>query len=115
MLKDKLEQSYKEKWIMRHNYDYIVILDQGTEDIEDDQKLIILRNALVQWDPTRNNNLKFLKGGYEDFNHLCPWETTQCNTSKPIQDTDSISDVELDPEPEYEKYESNRSLQIIMY
>lgn len=111
-LKNKLDESYKEKWIMRHNYDFIIILDQGTEEIDDDQRLIILRNALLKWDPTHDNSkkLKFLKGGYEDFNHLCPWETTQFEMKKSIDDNEPLSDIELDTETESEESKS-----IILY
>lgn len=107
ILLDKLEEQYKEMWIMRHTYDYIVILDQGTEDIEDDPKLINLKNALLKWDPTRDNSkkVKFLKGGYEDFNHICPWETTQYDVKKSNQDPEPLSDIELDPEPESNQFE----------
>jgi len=86
-----------------------VILDQGTEDIEDDQKLINLRNALLKWDPTNNNSkkVKFLKGGYEDFNHFCPWETTQHDPKKSIKNGEPLSDIELDSEPEYKEHKSN--------
>lgn len=92
----------------RHNYNYIVILDQGTEDIDDDQKLLNLKNALLKWDPTHDNRkkLKFLKGGYEDFNHLCPWNTTQNNIIKSNKYVEPLSDVELDPESEFENLES---------
>jgi len=92
----------------RHTYDYIVILDQGTEDIDDDQRLLNLKNALLKWDPTcdYSKKLKFLKGGYEDFNHLCPWNTTQNSIVKSNKDVEPLSDIELDPEPEYEKLES---------
>lgn len=96
----------------RHTYNYIVILDQGTEDIEDDQKLINLRNALLKWDPMHDNSkkLKFLKGGYEDFNHLCPWETTQHYKTNPNEDVDEpLSDVEIEPEPECQELESSKS------
>lgn len=118
-LKNKLEEPFKEKWIMRHTYDYIVILDQGTEDIEDDQKLINLRNALLKWDPTHDysKKLKFLKGGYEDFNHLCPWETTQyTQKTESNKEVEPLLEDEFDPEPEPEpepNYEikSNKSLQ----
>lgn len=108
-----LEQPYKEKWIMRHNYDYIVILDQGTEDIEEDLKLIHLRNALLRWDQLRDNSkkLKFLKGGYEDFNHLCPWETSQYEETKLNRVIEHLSDVELDdPELECNKSYTNIKL-----
>lgn len=96
---------------MRNSYDYIVILDQGTEDIEDDEKLLHLRKAILKWDQRYDNSkkLKFLKGGYEDFNHLCPWETTQYDTPKSVKDIEPLSDVELDMEPEYEQHESNIS------
>lgn len=118
-LKNKLEQSYREKWIMRHSYDYLVILDQGTEDIEEDPKLINLRNALLKWDPTHDNTkkLKFLKGGYEDFNHLCPWKTTQCVIKKSNEDIEPLSDVELDPvlELKHNEFESNKTLIINLY
>lgn len=108
-LKNILEEPYKEKWIMRKDYDYIVILDQGTEDIEDDDKLIHLRNAILKWDVRHDNSekLKFLKGGYEDFNHLCPWETTQCDKTKLNKDVEPLSDVELDTELENGEPESN--------
>ncbi|XP_050424482.1 ubiquitin carboxyl-terminal hydrolase 8-like isoform X1 [Adelges cooleyi] len=78
-LKNKLLDKYKTKWINRHFYNYIVILDKGTEDIEDDPKLMDLKVALLKWDPTHDNSkkLKFLKGGFEDFCHLCPWKTTE--------------------------------------
>lgn len=106
-IKNKLEESYKEKWMMRHKYDYIVILDQGTEDIDDDQRLIFLRNALLQWDTHDNSKkLKFLKGGYEDFNYLCPWETTQFDMTKSINDNEPLLDVELDTETESEEPKS---------
>lgn len=110
MLTKTIKEPFKEKWMMRHKYDYIVILDQGTEDIEDDPKLINLRNALLKWDITRNNSkkVKFLEGGYEDFNHLCPWETTQHETIKSKIDIEPLSVTELDPKPEYEEPESNK-------
>lgn len=98
--------------MLRHSYDYIVILDQGTEDIEEDKKLIHLRNVLLKWDPPYNNRnkVKFLKGGYEDFSYLCPWETSQSSgITKPNRDVEPLSDVEIDPEPEYEKPESKIS------
>jgi len=109
-LTNKLEEKYKKIWKMRNNYDYIVILDQGTEDIEDDQRLINLRNVLLTWDPTHDNSkkLKFLKGGYEDFNHLCPWETTQYCEIKSNEDIEPLSDVEIEPEPEHQEPKSNR-------
>lgn len=117
-LKTILEEPYKEKWIMRHNYDYIVILDQGTEDIEDDKKLINLRNALLKWDPTHDNSkkVKFLKGGFEDFNHVCPWETSQRdkNDITSNKEIEPLSDVELDPEPEYKDHKSNRFYKMLM-
>lgn len=93
---------------MRYTYDYIVILDQGTEDIEGDTRLINLRNALLKWDPTHDNKkkLKFLKGGYEDFNHLCPWETTQFDMTKLNKNIESLSDLEPESIPVYEKIES---------
>lgn len=87
---------------MRHKYNYIVILDQGTEDIEGDPKLINLRNALLKWDITQDNSkkVKFLKGGYEDFNFICPWETTQHETIKSHGDVEHLSVTEIVPEPE---------------
>lgn len=94
---------FKEKWMMRHSYDYLVILDQGTEVIEEDTKLIILRNILLQWDPPYDNRkkVKFLKGGYEDFSHLCPWEISQSSgITKPKRDVELNSDVVSNPEPE---------------
>lgn len=103
---------FKEKWIMRHSYDYLVILDQGTEVIEDDSKLIILRNILLQWDPPYDNRkkVKFLKGGYEDFSYLYPWEISQSSDiTKPKRDFEPNSDVVLNPEPEYEEPESKIS------
>lgn len=110
MLTNKLEEPFKEIWTNRHNYNYIIILDQGTEDIDDDQRLLNLRSALLKWDPScdYSKKLKFLKGGYEDFNHLCPWETSQNNIIKSNKDVEPLSDVELDPEPEYEEPESNK-------
>jgi len=95
---------------MRHSYDYIVILDQGTEDIEDDQRLIYLRKALLKWDSTRDisKKLKFLKGGYEDFNHFCPWKTTQNYETKSNEDIEPLSDVEIERELEYQEPESKR-------
>ncbi|XP_060851522.1 ubiquitin carboxyl-terminal hydrolase 8-like isoform X3 [Rhopalosiphum padi] len=110
MLTSKLEEPFKDKWTNRHNYNYIVILDQGTEDIDDDQRLLNLRSALLKWDPSCDNSkkLKFLKGGYEDFNHLCPWETSQNNMTKLNNDVGPLSDVELDPEPEYEESENKQ-------
>lgn len=112
ILTNILEEQYKKIWMRRHTYNYIVILDQGTEDIEDDQKLINLRNALLKWDPMHDNSkkLKFLKGGYEDFNHLCPWETTQHYKTNPNEDVDEpLSDVEIEPEPECQELESSKS------
>lgn len=108
-LKNKLEEPYKEKWIMRNTYDYIVILDQGTEVIEDDDKLCLLKDAILKWDPRHDNSkkLKFLKGGYEDFNHLCPWETTQFDVTKSNKNIEPLSNIELDTEPEYEETKSN--------
>ncbi|VVC25104.1 Hypothetical protein CINCED_3A014822 [Cinara cedri] len=111
LLKNKLEGSFQEKWIKRHSYDYIVILDQGTEDIEGDLKLIYLRNALLQWDPPYDNRkkVKFLRGGYEDFSYVCPWETSQsAGLTQPNSDAEHLSDVELEPEPESVKPESKR-------
>ncbi|XP_050522662.1 ubiquitin carboxyl-terminal hydrolase 15-like isoform X2 [Daktulosphaira vitifoliae] len=95
-LKNKLLDIYKQKWNNRHQYNYVVILDQGTEDIENDHRLINLRSALLKWDPSRDNSkkLKFLKGGYEDFIHLCPWETTQKITE--LNNLETISDTEED-------------------
>uniref|UniRef100_A0A2H8TIC7 Ubiquitin carboxyl-terminal hydrolase n=1 Tax=Melanaphis sacchari TaxID=742174 RepID=A0A2H8TIC7_9HEMI len=106
----KLEEPFKKIWINRHNYNYIVILDQGTEDIDDDQRLLNLRSALLKWDPSCDNSkkLKFLKGGYEDFNHLCPWETSQNNIIKSNKDIKPFSDIELDPEPKYEEPENKQ-------
>lgn len=95
---------------MRHNYNYIVILDQGTEDIEDDQRLINLRTALLKWDPTHDNSkkLKFLRGGYEDFNHLCPWETTEyTQNAESNKEVEPNPDVKLDHKPKYEEPKSN--------
>lgn len=104
-LTNKLEEKYRKIWKMRNSYDYIVILDQGTEDIEDDQRLINLRNVLLSWDPTHDNSkkLKFLKGGYEDFNHLCPWETTQYCEIKSNEGIEPLSDVEIEPESEHQE------------
>ncbi|KAL4090510.1 hypothetical protein QTP88_025329 [Uroleucon formosanum] len=110
ILTTKLEDQFKEIWMNRHNYNYIVILDQGTEDIDDDQRLLNLRNALLKWDQTCDNSkkLKFLKGGYEDFNHLCPWKTTQNNILKSNKDVEPLSDIELDPEAEHEKLKNKQ-------
>ncbi|XP_050059655.1 ubiquitin carboxyl-terminal hydrolase 8-like isoform X2 [Aphis gossypii] len=119
ILTNKLEEPFKEIWTNRRNYNYIIILDQGTEDIDDDQRLLNLRNALLKWDPScdYSKKLKFLKGGYEDFNHLCPWETSQNNIIKSNKDVEPLSDVELDPEPEYEEPENKQirypSLEIV--
>ncbi|KAL5235637.1 hypothetical protein ACI65C_003047 [Semiaphis heraclei] len=110
ILTTKLEDQFKELWMNRHNYNYIVILDQGTEDIDGDEKLLILKNALLKWDQTHDNRkkLKFLKGGYEDFNHLCPWNTTQNNIIKSNNDVEPLSNGELDPEPEFENLENKQ-------
>ncbi|XP_060876079.1 ubiquitin carboxyl-terminal hydrolase 8-like isoform X1 [Metopolophium dirhodum] len=110
ILTTKLEDQFKEIWKNRHNYNYIVILDQGTEDIDDDQRLLNLKNALLKWDSACDNSkkLKFLRGGYEDFNHLCPWKTTQNNILKSNKDVEPLSDIELDPEPEYEEHENKQ-------
>lgn len=68
--------------------------------------MINLRTALLKWDTLHDNSkkVKFLKGGYEDFNHLCPWETTENDDTKSIKDIEPLSDVELDSEPESNRY-----------